>query len=216
MFYGSRKTRVLPTEAMIPFTETSRHLFNIEKNLKKKHYRAGMAEIDAVVAVKGAPKGSPDDNCENFLAPPKKKPKFSSKSDLKSSLKIPIKTIHKGEHDNPVEKQEPDDEEPLSIMIKLTEKLKNVLGLVQADADSAIKYLEAMQNEVLPLVSNEDLLKYPEFVKAIKRLCFYYGNVKSWNLNHRDATQFLLKAKIIRLLSSAIYNELQVRSPHER
>lgn len=90
--------------------------------------------------------------------------------------------------------------------IKLSQQLRDCLGLKRADVDRCLDILKQYKEFQLTKLM---LLRNPDCVDSIRRLRRYIGNLKLWNLTEEQETDFKAKAEIIRYEAVLIYNNFK-------
>ncbi|EDW75697.2 uncharacterized protein Dwil_GK15060 [Drosophila willistoni] len=87
--------------------------------------------------------------------------------------------------------------------IQTVQQLRDCLGFRGANVGKCLKILTDLKNIH---ISKLLLLRNPECVSVIRRVQKYQGNLKEWNMSHKNETDFKSKAALIRKLSVEIYN----------
>jgi len=87
--------------------------------------------------------------------------------------------------------------------IQLSQQLRECLGLRRANVGKCLEILEQLKDIELTKLM---LLRNPECVDIMRRLRRYVGNLELWKMDISDELEFKEKAKIIRKVSTAIYD----------
>lgn len=87
--------------------------------------------------------------------------------------------------------------------IQLSQQLRECLGLRRANVGKCLEILEQLKDIELTKLM---LLRNPECVDIMRRLRRYVGNLEMWKMDISDELEFKEKAKIIRKVSTAIYD----------
>lgn len=90
--------------------------------------------------------------------------------------------------------------------IRLSQQLRECLGLKKADVDKCLDILKKYKEFQLTKMM---LLRNPDCVDSIRRLRRYIGNLKLWKLTAEQEEDFKKKAEIIRSESILIYNNFK-------
>lgn len=90
--------------------------------------------------------------------------------------------------------------------VKLSQQLRDCLGLKRADVDRCLDILRQYKEFQLTKLM---LLRNPDCVDSIRRLRRYIGNLKLWKLNEEQENEFKAKAEIIRSEAVFIYNNFK-------
>ncbi|XP_037956337.1 uncharacterized protein LOC119685974 [Teleopsis dalmanni] len=90
--------------------------------------------------------------------------------------------------------------------VALFQQLRKCLGLKSASVDRCLDILDKIK---MFQINKLSLLRNPDCIDIMRRLCRYVGNLANWNLSSDDLARFVTKAATIREKAISIYNNFK-------